>query len=142
MKVTAYLRNRDKWRTMLRLEKQVKKRSGEAVEDLAEAVLRDINSNWSTSSPSDSGKPPAKVSHTLSKSGSIENQGRDEQGRFAGKNSAVRYIHFDTSDNDGKQYATALEDPDYLDRPFIAPALRRASSMMSFYFKKRNLFNV
>lgn len=127
--LTLKFRERDNWRTMIRVEEKILDRVGEGVKATAEAIVEDIRSSWSGSAPSAQGNPPAIRSGVLDESVVVEDQGRGDGGRFASnKNAIAYYIHVDTAENDpeGYNYAMALEDPDYLDRPFLAPALKRA----------------
>lgn len=128
--LTLKLLVKDNWRTMVKVEKNVADGVEKGLQATAEAIVADIKESWSGYYPPSSikGNPPAIRSEVLNDSVVVDKQGRDEAGRFAGKDAKAYYIHVDTSegDPDGYNYAQALEDPDYLDRPFIAPALDRA----------------
>ena len=129
-----------KWRTMIAIERKLKNQTREAVEATAEGIVNDIRSSWSSVSPSSVGSPPAIVTGNLDSSVVVDPQGRDVLGRFAGKDAEVLFIRVDTSEGanpgDRGNYAMALEDPDYLDRPFLAPALERAGGQFSSNIKR------
>lgn len=124
--VTMRLISKDNWRTMVKVEAALLQGLDVAVETMAQMVKADIQSSWSGSSPSAIGSPPAVVTGVLNDGILVEKTGRNSKGQFA-KDGAVRFIQFDTSASGDGQYASALEDEGYLDRPFIAPALERAS---------------
>lgn len=126
--LTLKFRELDNFRTMIAVEAKLKQQVGEAVRATAEEIVDDIRKNWSATSPSAVGSPPAVVTGLLDSSVMVEDQGRDEKGRFKGDDATVYYIHVDTAEGEpnGYNYAMALEDPAYLDRPFLAPALLAA----------------
>lgn len=126
--LTLKFRETSNWRTMIAVEKKVEKGASEGARETAEAIVADIQSSWSGSSPSAYGTAPAYLTGVLDSSVVVEDQGRDEGGRFASKDAELFYITVNTADNDdrGQNYAMALEDPEYLNRPFLAPALKRA----------------
>lgn len=96
--------------------------------DIADIVIRDINSSWSNTSPSERGGPPAKVTGRLESSVVI--QGRDSFGRFSsGKDVVGVSIRYTAP------YAGRLEFGD-LERPYLGPALQRSSSQMPMVFAK------
>ncbi len=136
--LTLKLLVKDNWRTMIRVEKKVEDGAAQGSRATAEAIIADIQSSWSGSSPSARGTAPAYLTGVLNDSVVMETQGRDDGGRFAGKDAELFYIKVDTSDNDpnGDNYAQALEDPDYLDRPFLAPALERAEGYYTSNLKR------
>lgn len=128
--LTLKLLVKDNWRTMVRVEDKILGQVGEGVKATAEAIVEDIRSSWSgTHQKAGSGNPPAIDTRVLDPSVMVDEQGRDSEGRFANNaNAAVWYIRVDTAENDpgGYNYAQALEDPEYYDLPFLAPALQRA----------------
>lgn len=131
-------REKSNWRTLVNVEKRFARQVNEAVEDAAEALVEDIRGNWSGTSPSQWGTPPAVVSGVLDSSLEIVESDRTSLGRFAKKGS-VRVVKIDTSENDpdGESYAPALEDPGYLNRPFVEPAIERVSQVFPAFFKRR-----
>lgn len=142
MKVTARLRVKDNWRTMLKLERELPDRVGNELKDTAEAIVTDIRKSWSGFYPPASkwGNPPAVRSGTLDKGITVEEQGRDLLGRFAGVNAQARYIRIDTGD---KNYAMALEDPNYLNRSFLKPAVEnRGIVYLRSEFRRGKIFRV
>lgn len=137
--LTLKLKVLDNWRTMVRVEDTLKKQVGEGVKATADMIAEDIRSSWSGMSPSARGEAPAVLTGVLDSSVVVDDQGRDSEGRFAGKaDAAVWFIRVDTSENDpgGDNYAQALEDPGYLDRPFVAPALARAEGYYTSNIKR------
>lgn len=136
--LTLKLLVKDNWRTMIRVEAAIEKQVAEGVRATADAIVADIRSSWSAYAPSSRGNPPAIRTGVLDASIEVAEQGRDLAGRFAGKNSVAYYIKADTADNDprGYNYAQALEDPDYLDRPFLAPAMLRAEGYFTSNIKR------
>ncbi len=126
--LTLKFYEKSNWRTMIRVEKDIADRVSEGVKATAEAIVEDIRKSWSSVSPSAMGAAPAVVSEVLDSSVVVDDQGRDSLGRFTSKDTAAYYIRVDTEESDpgGYNYAMALEDPEYLDRPFLAPALDRA----------------
>lgn len=112
-----------------------------AAEDTANAIVADIRSSWSaTRQAAGSGTAPAMDTGNLDSSVKVDRQGRDELGRFAGKDAAVRFIRVNTAEgsNPGRRgnYAMALEDPDYYNLPFIAPALERSGDLFLTIIKR------
>ncbi len=124
---------------MVKVEDTLKRQVGEGVQNTAEGIVADIRSNWSAAHQTvGSGNPPAIDSGVLDESVVAENQGRDSEGRFAGKDATAWYIHVDTSENDpnGYNYAQVLEDPDAYNLPFLAPALQRAEGYYASNIKR------
>lgn len=138
--LTLKFREKENWKTMIRVEDKLKKQVGEGVKATAQAIVEDIRSSWSGSrQTAGSGTPPAIDSGVLDNSIFVDDQGRDTEGRFANKDSAeVWYIRVDTAENDpgGYNYAEALEDPEYYNLPFIAPALKRAEGYYASNIKR------
>lgn len=137
--LTLKLKERDNFKTMLKIEAKLYEQVGEGVLDTANAIVADIRSAWSGSSPSARGSAPAVVTGLLDSSVKVDEQGRDLLGRFTNPDNAqVRYIRVDTEDGEpgGYNYAEALEDPNYLDRPFLAPALERAAGYYAANLKR------
>lgn len=138
--ITIKFREKTDWRTMVRIEARLKEQAREAVEEACQALVRDIRSNWSLSSPSRRGEAPAVVTGNLDSSVVVDENGRDLLGRFAGKDSVVMFVRVDTSEGanpgDRGNYAPALEDEDYLDRPFINPAIERVGGEYPAIFKR------
>lgn len=127
--ITAKLVNKDpQWRTMIRVEENIDRSTKEGVRVSAEALVADIRSNWSSSSPSAKGNAPAVVTGNLDSSVQLDEQKRDTSGRFSA-DAHVMFVRVDTSmgDNpmDRGNYAPALEDEGFLNRPFIQPAIDR-----------------
>ena len=99
------------------------------VNDLAAAIVADIKASWSPSSPSDRGKPPAKVTGNLDANTQVRG---DSEGAFnVAPDSFVAFILIDTD------YASILEGRAQLNRPYLEPAMKRAKKTGSFIFKKR-----
>jgi hypothetical protein len=137
--LTLKFRVKDNWRTMIQIEDELKRQVGEGVKATAEAIVADIRSSWSGMAPSEVGSPPAVRSGVLDKSVVVDEQsGRDLSGRFTGPNAVAYYVKADTAENDprGYNYAMALEDPDYLDRPFLSSALERAEDYYAANIKR------
>lgn len=139
--ITLKWNERDNYRTMARIEKRVMDGLEVAAEETANAIIADIRSNWSAGRQAmGSGTPPGMDTGNLDSSIRVEAQGRDEGGRFSGKDTAARYIHIDTtegSNNLGRgNYAPALEDPDYYNLPFLAPALERSGDILTISIKR------
>lgn len=96
----------------------VDKTIGESVE----SIVNRIHANWSASSPSSPGQPPAVVTGNLDENVVPDKTGRNSLGQFAkGSDVIVQYIHVKAD------YANALElgDPskNLAPRPFVAPAV-------------------
>lgn len=139
--ITLKFNERDNFRTMARIEKRVMDGLETSAEEVANAIVADIRSNWSAGRQAiGSGTPPGMDTGNLDSSIRVEQQGRDEGGRFTGKDKAARYIHIDTSEgsNPGGRgnYSMALEDPDYYNLPFVAPALERSGDIMKISIKR------
>lgn len=138
--LTLKLLVKDNWRTMVKVEDTLARQVGEGVRNTAEGIVADIRSSWSaTRQTAGSGTPPAIDSGVLDASVVVDDQGRDEGGRFASsKDAKVFYIRVDTSDNDpgGYNYAQVLEDPDAYNLPFLAPALLRAEGYFASNIKR------
>ncbi len=137
--LTIKFRNKDpNFRMLIRVEDKLIKQLSNGIEEQANMIVADIRSSWSASSPSAGGSPPAVVSGVLDASVTAEKQGRSLIGRFMGKDAEVWYVRVDTSENDdrGASYGAALEDPDYLNRPYVAPALDRAAGTYASTLKR------
>lgn len=110
------------------LERKLPGMAEDGARAIAEFVINDINSTWSDASPSPRGGPPAKVTGRLERSVVI--QGRDEFGRFSsGKDVVGVSIRYTAP------YSGRLEFGD-LERPYLGPALQRASSQMPLMFAR------
>lgn len=133
-KLTMRMVEKTNWRTMVRIEDLLKGSMDDAVEEMANIIKEDVQSSWSGASPSAVGSPPAVVTGVLDDGVRVERTGRNAQGQFA-KNGSVRFIQFDTSASGDGQYAGILEDPDALNRPFIEPAMERASALFGGVIK-------
>lgn len=137
--LTLKFRVLDNWRTMVQVEDTLGRQIGEGVKATADAIVADIRSSWSGSPPSARGQAPAVRSGVLDASIEVQEQeGRDLRGRFLGNGKVAYFISADTAENDpdGYNYAMALEDPDYLNRPFLAPALERAEGTYTANLKR------
>jgi hypothetical protein len=115
------------------IEREAQERTQKGVMAAAEALVADIRNNWSHESPSIPGNAPAIKTGNLDTSFSVE-QGRDELGRFA--SSAV--VKIDTENGSDPQnrgqYAAELEDS--MNRPFVRPAIERASATLPHHIKR------
>lgn len=126
-------------RRLDKIERDIEGNTLDALQEAAEALVTDIRANWSDTSPSTPGNPPAIKTGNLDGSVKANRQGRGEGGRFASsKNVKYWYVTIDTSEgpdprNRG-QYAGILEDS--RDRPFVAPALARLSGVYTGFFKR------
>lgn len=92
------------------------------MEEATDSIINRIRYNWSSSSPSTPGEPPAVVTGTLDESVTKDNTGRNARGQFAsGADITAWYIRVEAP------YANALEYGDSSKnlepRPFIAPAI-------------------
>lgn len=124
---------------MIRVERDLKKQVNEAVRATADAIVEDIRSSWSGMSPSSWGSAPAIVTGLLDNSIVVDDQSRSPTGQFAkSSDMEVWYIRADTAGGEphGYNYAMALEDPDYLNRPFLAPAMERAAGYYTSNIKR------
>lgn len=139
--ITAKFRNLDPdYRTMVKVEQDLLKNTGFAVEELAQLLVSEIRGNWSLISPSSRGSPPAMVTGNLDSSVKVEEQGRDDLGRFAStENTTVKFVRIDTSEGDNPgdrgNYAPVLEGP--LEREFVQPAIDTVAPMIGAIMKKR-----
>lgn len=142
--------NRDpQWRTMIRVETNIERTSGEAARVVAEALAQDIRSNWSsTYIPNDFGNPPSiesggrknRTPGNLDSSVIVDDQGRDSLGRFA-TDAKIFFVRTDTSKGDNPEgrgnYAAALEDPNYkYKRPFTEAAINRMQDIFPAIYKR------
>lgn len=138
--LTLKFRETSNWRTLVKVEKKVIDGVEKGTEATVAAIIDHIQQSWSaTQQTVRSGNPPALDSTNLSTSIFMETQGRDEAGRFAGKDAKVRYIRVNTLDGqypNGYNYAMALEDPDYYDLPFLAPALDKIGGTYTSNIKR------
>ena len=99
-----------------------------------ESITNRIRYNWSPSSPSSPGNPPAVVTGNLDGSISFDHTGRDALGRFASaENATAIYLRIEA------EYAAALEfgDPskNLAPRPFLAPAVLAEQDEIGDKFK-------
>lgn len=95
------------------------------LDSLTNDVVTYLHQNWSKSSPSDPGNPPAIVTGALDKSVRKESSGRDIRGRFASKENSVAWF---IRVGDGTAwYAADLQEgrdsTNLAPRPYIDPAL-------------------
>lgn len=138
--LTLKLKVKDNWRTMIRVEDTLNRQVGEGVKATADAIVADIRQNWSAVRQTrGSGTPPAMDTEVLDRSVVVDDQGRNETGQFAGRDMAATwYIRVDTAENDpqGYNYAQALEDPQYYNLPFLAPAMLRAEGYFTSNIKR------
>ena len=117
-----------------RLDEQILPRAARITEEVADEVIQDIRDNWSASSPSSPGEPPAVVTGRLN--ASLSARRRDERGRFtrAGATDVV-----EVSVTAGTEYAAALEygySPRNLaPRPFLRPAVVRAARRLKDHYR-------
>lgn len=120
--ITAKWRNlEDLTKATIRLEDKVTKGAENLVNTAAQALVNDIKSSWSSSSPSAPGSPPAVVTGTLDSSVQAET-GRDTLGRFASAGSVVtRIVRVRAG------HGALLENGTYkmAARPFMRPATER-----------------
>lgn len=125
--ISMRLRNKDNWRTMVKVEAAFATGMEKAVDEMANMIVADVKASWYPGTPpAPLGSPPAIVTGVLDEGTTKENQGRTPTGQFAAKgNGAVRFIRFDTAASGDGQYAGVLEDRGH---PFIEPALIRASA--------------
>lgn len=131
-----------------RIDKKINSLPGQAQaagKELADALVTDVRSSWSASSPSSPGLPPAMVTGNLDSSGKIEQRGAGGRFGSAGADTlwSVRWSTLEGSDNqDRGEYASALEfgnDRGLLARPFLRPAINRMSSMATALMGKKLL---
>lgn len=110
----------------------------ELTQKIGNDLIELIRKNWSSSSPSSAGQPPAKVTGNLDSSLKMDSTGRDASGRFANsKNAKYAFIRVDTANGDfddpnGRSpadrgnYAQSLEYGQaghHAPRPFLEPAM-------------------
>lgn len=131
--ITVKVINKDpSWRTMVRVTENIDRGAANGVANAADALVSDIRSNWSATSPSADGEAPAIQTGNLDSSVKVDPQMRDTSGRFS-SDAHVLFVRVDTSEGDDPQgrgnYAPALEDPNYLNRPFIQPAIDRMEGL-------------
>lgn len=140
-KVTIKFRNLDPdFRTMVRIERDLLRDVSLGVEDAAQALVSQIRGNWSSSSPSSRGEPPAIVTGNLDSSVVVDEKGRDEKGRFTSPtDTVVKFVRVDTSEGDNPgdrgNYGPVLEGP--LEREFIEPAIKVVAPMYGALMKRR-----
>lgn len=142
--------------SVIKFTGKVESRTAELIAEVAEAIVADIRSSWSGSSPSAKGHAPAVVTGNLDTSIFVERTGRDVMGRFARDDKAsLRFIRIDTTRGQSPTYTTrggvqksrgqygmALEDPAYLNRPYLAPALDRAVAHLPMMAVRKGIFRV
>lgn len=108
----------------------------DTVMEIAEALVEDIRSHWSASSPSAVGTPPGVRAGYLDEGTKVDDQGRTA-GRFAGSDAQTAFVRIDTGES-GRQYAQAVQT--YSGRPFFDPAMERIQArfprLMKEFFGK------
>lgn len=116
---------------MDRADRKIMNGAREGSRTVAQAIVTDIRGSWSSSSPSDPGGPPAKVSGDLDST--VRASQQDERGRFASAENAVIWSVAAGDPNrrtgthpDGVNYARILEED--MNRPFMLPAIERAAN--------------
>lgn len=119
-----------------RTNKRVYDATGDSLEDTAKEILAYIRRNWSPTSPSAVGFPPAKVTGRLHRSGRVAMRGEGSTFVGTGSNQAIEASIFFTA-----PYSDILESPDGLNRPFLRPAVEKFSptigGKMMLEFRKR-----
>lgn len=125
---------------MVRVTENIDAQTKAGVQAAADALVADIKSNWSATSPSTWGEAPAKDTKNLDSSIKVDEQKRDTSGRFSA-DAHVLFVRMDTSQGDNPNgrgnYAQALEDPDYIyNRPFIQPAIDRMEGLFPEIMKR------
>lgn len=99
----------------------------DALRKVSEYVVDYIKSNWTATSPSSPGEPPAVVSGTLDASVSTEAAGRSAGGQFtSSKHVHTRVVHVKAPYANILEYGSAKMAP----RPFVRPALDAARPEM------------
>lgn len=132
----------DLYRSLVRIEGKVKRGADELTAAGAEGLMNYMRSHWSASRQAvGSGNPPAKDTENLDSSIRMEESGRDALGRFASReNTSVRFVRINTAEGSDPQgrgnYAQALEDPEYYNLPFIAPAVEYMQHVYSEMAKR------
>ena len=118
------------------LEREFPNRIDASLHSAAEALVLDIRSNWSPTSPSDPGSPPAILTGNMDSAVKAESQGRDDRGRFQGPDAKVWYVTIKTSQGENPlgrgEYAAEVDQT----RPFIEPALDRVARQLPFFFRR------
>lgn len=128
MKLRAVIRT--DFSPMDRLNAVLPGRVQSTVFDVGEAVIADIQSHWYPTSPSPRGSAPAVVSGELSDSIHLEATGRTGSGKFtASENASMALIKIDAAHG-------GILESDYLDRPFLEPALDRIAPMFPTFFER------
>lgn len=123
------------------VEKKVPTNTSKACREAAEALARDIRSNWSPVKPSAPFTAPAKDTGNLDSSVKVDALGRNARGQFASGDDAIaHYVRIDTTT--GKNYHGRgayewflEEGTERMDeRPFLQPAIDRLSVMYTYFF--------
>ena len=126
-------------RSVMRVERKVIETSDDFAVAAAETLKNTIRKNWSSTSPSSKGSPPAKVTGNLDSSIFIEGQSRSAGGQFAGSKGAYRYIVIDTSKGSeplGRgNYSDILENE--LERPFLQSAIDEVMPVIAALAKQK-----
>ncbi len=125
---------------LIRVESQVDKGAVKFATEAVKWLQKDIRGHWSRRSPSSKGNAPAIQTGNLDSA--IANgmgQGRDLGGRFAKqKDIKVMFLTINTDLGDrvmGRHnYAQELEKE--MDRPFVAPAIKRLKAEIGFLSKR------
>jgi HK97 gp10 family phage protein len=130
---------RELYKSLVRIERNVEDSSKEFVRVAAEWLVNDIRSSWSGASPYNPGQPPAVDTGNLDKNVTSESQGRGEGGRFS-KDVIAWFVRIDTAKGNGKGYSQALETgtSKMEARPFIMPAVDRLEAVYG-ELAKRNI---
>lgn len=119
--------------------RRVERAADLGIDDIADEFISDVQSHWSSSSPSDPGQAPAVKTGNLDQSLFKEKQGRDVLGRFAGNKGPVRFVRVDTTRGPRSQgrgeYGAKLEDS--MDRPYIDPAADRVSKRLGVVIRRK-----
>lgn len=120
------------WTKLDKLLKDVPDRSDIACGQIARDIVQEIKGNWSPSSPSEPGNPPAVVTGTLNRS--VKSEARDFAGRFASDSKGSKwYVRVGDSE---AYYAGFLEfgTSKMVERPFFIPAIERVQDKLPDYF--------
>jgi hypothetical protein len=143
--MAAIIRWKSDFRVLARIENEIMKVADDTAKDTAEAIVQDIKSSWSNTSPAPQGSPPAVVEGNLDRGIQVVEGSRNEFGQFAGKAGRYRYVTADTlagdwqGRRDPRAYARAVEDPlnsPWGNRPYLAPAVERAGITITDIFKE------
>lgn len=134
------LKERTKWRRKAEVKEHFKQGTRAAVIDAADMLVRIIRADWSTSSPSPVGSPPAVKTGNLDSSIMRTDEGHIQLRKIPNDvDFFIQFVTANTSEGDNPDgrgnYGVSLEEK--YTRPFINAAIAQVEPLFPVSIKRR-----